>query len=220
MTGGIWGPVETDPPAQLFLGASRPTSPVAEVTAIVSVVRMLRVARVSIPLTALSESQFALGVVLGEDRALSEIPLVLLARARPHAAGNVLALRVATWLRTGGLQASAGRRRWMVPERAAALISCAPSIAVEPEVLFVTLADRIFLQEIKDEVDPSRPFLPGRQRPEVVELTFGSANDCTLLSAERSALPPCQGGGSISLTSSIKRGFPSWVFRRHDAEGK
>ena len=50
-------------------------------TAIASVLRMLRAARVSIPLAILSDSQYALGVVLGEDRALSEIPLVQLARS-------------------------------------------------------------------------------------------------------------------------------------------
>ena len=54
LAGGTWGPLETDPAAQLFLGASRPTSPVTEVTAIASVLRMLRAARVSIPLTILS----------------------------------------------------------------------------------------------------------------------------------------------------------------------
>ena len=81
LAGGVWGPVETDPAAQLSLDASRPTSPVAEVTAIASVPRMLRAARVSIPLTILSDSQYALGVVVGEDRALSEIRLVQLARS-------------------------------------------------------------------------------------------------------------------------------------------
>ena len=65
LAGGAWGPVETDPAAQLFLGASRPTSPVDEVSAIVSVLRMLPAARVSIPLTILSDSQHALGVVFG-----------------------------------------------------------------------------------------------------------------------------------------------------------
>ena len=30
MAGGVWEPVETDPAAQLFFGASRPTSPVAD----------------------------------------------------------------------------------------------------------------------------------------------------------------------------------------------
>ena len=74
-------PIETDPAAQLFWGASRPTSPVAEDTAVASVLRMLRAARVFIPLTSLSDSQHALGVVLGEDRALSETPLVQLARS-------------------------------------------------------------------------------------------------------------------------------------------
>ena len=54
LAGGVWGPVETDPAARLFFGASRPTSPVAEVTAIASVLRMLRAARVSIPLTIVS----------------------------------------------------------------------------------------------------------------------------------------------------------------------
>ena len=81
LAGGVWGPAETDPATQFFLGASRPTSPVAEVTAIASVLRMLRAARVSVPLTILSDSKYALGVVLGEDRALSEIPLVHLARS-------------------------------------------------------------------------------------------------------------------------------------------
>ena len=30
LAGGVWGPVETDPAAQLFFGASRPTCPVAD----------------------------------------------------------------------------------------------------------------------------------------------------------------------------------------------
>ena len=68
LAGDVWGPVETDPAAQLFLGASRPTSPVAEVTATASVLRMLLAARVSIPLTILSDSQYTMGVVLGDDR--------------------------------------------------------------------------------------------------------------------------------------------------------
>ena len=72
LPGGTWGPVETDPAAQLFLGAA------AEVTAIA---RMLRAARVSIPLTILSDSQYALGVVLGEYRAVSEISSVQPARS-------------------------------------------------------------------------------------------------------------------------------------------
>ena len=54
---------------------------------------MLRAARVSISLTILSASQYALGVVLGEDRAFSEIPVVQL--ARNGATGNVLALMAA-----------------------------------------------------------------------------------------------------------------------------
>ena len=86
MAGGEWRPVETDPAALSFLGAFRPTSLVAEVTAIASVLRMLRAARMFIPSTVLSDSEYALGVVLGDDRALTEIPLVQLARseARHH----------------------------------------------------------------------------------------------------------------------------------------
>ena len=93
---------------------------------------------------------------------------------------------------------AAGRRWWMVPERATALISCAPSVPLEPEVHFVTLAVRIFWQWVKDEVGPLRPFWPGRQCLEVVELTFGSANVRTVLPAERSAVsragPPAMSG--------------------------
>ena len=115
----------------MFLGASRPTSPVAEVTAIASVPRMLRAARVSIPLTILSDSKFALGVVLGEHRALSEIPLVQLSRSEARCcrqrAGiegrHVAAHRVHAGNEAADRLADAGRRRWMVPEWAAALIS-------------------------------------------------------------------------------------------------
>ena len=67
------------PAAQLFLVASRPTSQVAEVTTITSTLRTLRAARIFDPLTILSDSQCVLGVVVGENRALSEIPLVQLA---------------------------------------------------------------------------------------------------------------------------------------------
>ena len=76
LAGNAWGPVETDPAGLLFLGASRPTSPVAEVTAIASVLRMLRAARMSIPLIVLSDLAYALGVVSGDERALTELPLV------------------------------------------------------------------------------------------------------------------------------------------------
>ena len=228
LAGGVWGPVETDLAAQLFFGASHPTSPAAEVTAIASVLGMLRAARVSIPLTSLSDSQYALGVVLGEDRALSEIPLVQLARSearcyRQRAGRHVAAHGGLAGNEAADRLADAGRRRWMVPERAAAFISCASSIPPEPEVRFFTLADRIFWQKIKDEVDPLRPFRLGRQCLEVVELTFGSANVRTLLPAERSAAsragPPAM-TGRLSLTSSTRRGFPSWVFRRLDAEDR
>ena len=94
----------------------------------------------------------------------------------------------------------------MVPERAAALISCTPSFPPESEVPFLTLADRIFWQGIKDEVDPLRPFRPGRQRLEVVELIFGSANVRTLLPAERSAAsraPHAMTGRRVDLADQL-----------------
>ena len=101
---------------------------------------MLRAARVSILLTVFSDSEKALRVVLGDDRALSELPLVPLARseARHHRqragieghASNGAADRLA----------EAGRRRLMVPDRAAALISCAQPILPEPESCSVALA--------------------------------------------------------------------------------
>ena len=68
-------------PLSLFLGAFRPTSLVAEVTAIASVLRMLRATPVSSPLTVLSNSECALGVVLSDDRALMELLLLQVARS-------------------------------------------------------------------------------------------------------------------------------------------
>ena len=59
--------------------------------------------------------------------------------------------------------ADAGRKRWMVPERVVALISCALSFPPESEAPFHTLADRIFWQGIKDEVGPLGTFRPGRE---------------------------------------------------------
>ena len=149
--------------------SSQPTRPVAEVTAFAGVLRMLRAARVSIPLIVLSHSEYALGVVLGDDRALRSCRWSSLHGARRDTTRNMLASRAAMWADR------LADRRWMVPERAAALISCAPPIPPEPEVPFFTLANRIFWQGIKDEVDPLRPFRPGRQCLEVVELTFASA---------------------------------------------
>ena len=49
---------------------------------------MLRASRVSIPLTILSDSQYALGVVLGEDRALLETRLVQLAPSEARCCGQ------------------------------------------------------------------------------------------------------------------------------------
>ena len=136
--------------AQLFLGASRPTSPVAGVTATASVLRMLLEARVSIPLTTLSDSQNALGVVMGDDFALSEIRLVQLARSEARCyrqcAGiegrYVAAHRELAVNEAADRLPDAGRRRWVVPDRAAALISCTPSFPPESEVTFLTLVDR------------------------------------------------------------------------------
>ena len=55
--------------------------------------------------------------------------------------------------------ADAGRRRGWFRSGTAALTSCTPSFHPESEVPFLTLADRIFWQGIKDEVDPLRPWV-------------------------------------------------------------
>ena len=152
---------------------------------------------------------------MGEDRALSEIPLVHLARNEARCyrqRAGIDGRHVATHRGLAGNEAAdrladAGRRRWMVPERAAAFISCASSIPPEPEVPFFTLADRIFWQKIKDEVDPLRPFRPGRQCLEVVELIVGAANVRTLFPAERSAAsragPPATTGRRVDLADQL-----------------
>ena len=98
---------------------------------------MLRAARFSIPLTILSDSQYALGVVLGEDRAL-----VQLARSEERCflqrAGidgrHVAAHRGLAGNEAADRLADAGRRRWMVPKRAAGFISLASSIPPKPEL--------------------------------------------------------------------------------------
>ena len=117
-------------------------------------------------------------------------------------------LRAATWLRTWGMQAT----RLLTDKRMLAAgggwYRSGPlrSFPPEPEVPFFTLADRIFWQGIKDE----RPFRPGRQCLEVVELTFGSANVCTLLPAERSAAsragPPAVSGRRVDLADQLHQG--------------
>ena len=89
----------------------------------------------------------------------------------------------------------------MVPERAAAPISCAPSIPPEPEAPFFALADRIFWQGRFVEAFSPWQYL------EVVELTFGSANVRTLLPAERSAAsragPPAMSGRRVDLADQL-----------------
>ena len=106
---------------------------VAEITAIASVLRMLQAPRVSIPLTVHSDSEYALEVVLGDDPALSELPLVQLARTETRhnkQRADIEGRHVTAYKEHAGNEAAdrvtkAGRRRLMVPERAAKLISCA-----------------------------------------------------------------------------------------------
>ena len=128
------------------------------------------------------------------DKTLSEIPLVQLARSEARCyrqrAGidgrHVAAHRGLAGNEAADRLADAGRRRWMVPERAAAFISCVvDSSTARGTFLYAGRSD--LLAKIKDEVDPLRPFRPGRQSFEVVELILGSANVRTLLPAERSA---------------------------------
>ena len=186
-------------------------SPVAEVIACASVLWMLRAAWVPIPLTVLSDSDFALGVVMGDHRVMTELPLSSLHGARLRTkdhAGNEAADRLA----------EAGRRRLMVPERAAALISCARPILPEPEQCSSALADRILGKRSATRLATLKPFWLGKQSAETVELTLGSAIVRTQLPAKRSAaycsaLLPCLGGVSASLTNSSRQGFLSWCIQ-------
>ena len=101
--------------------------------------------------------------------------------------------------------AEAGRRWWMVPERAAALISFAPSIPPEPEVHFVALADRIFWHGIKGLADSVSRWWSLLLAPPTSAPCFPPS---AVLFLEL-VLLPCPGRASISLTSSTRRGFPS-----------
>ena len=179
--GGAWGPVETDPAAQLFLGAFRPTSPVAEVYCHRERVEDASGGSSVHPFDRSRtrsmrwESSWAITLPCRSSR-WSKLHV-----ARRDTAGNALASRAATRLHTRGLPATmpvdrlaeAGRRRPKVPEGAAALISCAQPILPEPGPRSVALADRIFWQGIRDEIDPLRPFRPGSRSAETVELTYG-----------------------------------------------
>ena len=132
---------------------------------------------------------------MGDDRALSELPLVQLARSEARhyrQRAGIEGRHVAAHKGYAGNDAAdrlaeARRRRVMVPKRAAALISCAQLTLPGPEPRSSALADKIFWQRIRDEVDPLRPFQPGKQSAEMVEITLGSANVRTLLPAERGA---------------------------------
>ena len=113
-----------------------------------------------------------------------------------------------------------------MPERATALISCAPSGSSGARGTF-RYAGRSDLSAVDQ----------GRGRS--VKAFFGLADSVSswwslLLAPPTSArcfppgavlflelvLLPCPGGASISLTSSARRGFPSWVPRRRDAKGR
>ena len=233
LAGGVWVPVEADPAAQLFFGASRPTSPVAEVTAIASVLRMLHAARVSIPLVILSDSKYALGLFWAKIAPFRRYLWSSWRGARHDATGNVLALIVATWLRTGCLQATRLLTDWRMLAAGGGwcwsglLRSCPAYRRFLDSQRHLSLRWPIASlgKKIKDEVDPLRPIRSGRQSLEVVELIFGSANVRTLLPAERSAAsracPPAMTGRHVDLADQLHQaGFPSWVFTKHDAEDR
>ena len=122
-----------------------------------------------------------MGVVSGDDRASTELPLVQLARSEARhyrqRAGiegrHVAAHKGQTSNEAADRLAEGGRKRLIVPQRAAALISCAQPILPEPEQRSIALA---LWQEILDEVDHLRPFWLGKQSGETVGSRSASAS--------------------------------------------
>ena len=120
----------------------------------------------------------------------------------------------ATWLRTGCLQATRLLTDLRMLAAGGGWCQSGPLVSFFSHRRFFqsqrysfTLADRIFWQKIKNEVDPLRPFRLGKQCLEVVEFIFGSANVHTLLPAERSAAsrggPPAMSGRRVDLADQF-----------------
>ena len=107
LMGAMWGPVTAESSSLYFLGAKRPTIPVAEASAITVALRLLRQSSFSGNLIWGTDSLYALGIMLHGNGAMAEIALVSGARAEmgvywihfqshigflPNACADVLAL--------------------------------------------------------------------------------------------------------------------------------
>ena len=86
LLGALWGPVDVSDTSQYFLGACRPTIPVAELTAITVVFRLLRHVRFSGTLSWGTDSLYALGIMMLGHGAATACKFVNLARREVRAA--------------------------------------------------------------------------------------------------------------------------------------
>ena len=78
--GALWAPVQCGADSPGYLGASRPTSPVAELSAIVACMTMLRAVACDAGVFWFTDSEYAHGVVIAGSTAQSELTLVQRAR--------------------------------------------------------------------------------------------------------------------------------------------
>ena len=78
--GALWGPVSVQQGNPYFVGATRPTIPVAELSTITHCLRMLRMASFMGTVVWGTDSMYALGIILGDMAASTEAALVRCAR--------------------------------------------------------------------------------------------------------------------------------------------
>ena len=76
LLGALWGPVDVSDTSQYFLGAGRPTIPVAELTAITVVIMLLRHVQFSGTLSWGTDSLYALGIMTMGHGAAAECKFV------------------------------------------------------------------------------------------------------------------------------------------------
>ena len=88
--GALWGPVDVDVSSQYFLGATRPTIPVAELTAITVVLMLLRHTQFQGSVAWGTDSMYALGIMLMGHGVATECNFVSRARKEARVAkGNL-----------------------------------------------------------------------------------------------------------------------------------
>ena len=73
--GALWGPVDVNESSQYFLGATRPTIPVAELTAITVVLMLLRHTQFQGSVAWGTDSMYALGIMIDGARSCYGIQL-------------------------------------------------------------------------------------------------------------------------------------------------